>query len=47
MADKQWVSVIQYKGKTDNFTSEGNGPISAFVKGIREKYNLTPLLYLF
>ena len=31
---------IQYKGKIDNFTSEGNGPISAFVNGIRENYNL-------
>ena len=31
---------IQYKGKTNNFTSEGNGPISAFVNGIRENYNL-------
>ena len=31
---------IQYKGKIDHFTSEGNGPISAFVKGIRENYNL-------
>ena len=31
---------IEYKGKIDNFTSEGNGPISAFVNGIRENYNL-------
>ena len=31
---------IQYKGKIDNFTSEGNGPISAFVNGIRKNYNL-------
>ena len=31
---------IEYKGKKDNFTSEGNGPISAFVNGIRENYNL-------
>ena len=31
---------IQYKGKKDDFTSEGNGPISAFVNGIRENYNL-------
>ena len=31
---------IQYKGKIDNFTSEGNGPISAFVNGIRENYYL-------
>ena len=31
---------IQYKGKIDNFTSEGNGPISAFVNGIRENYNI-------
>ena len=31
---------LQYKGKIDNFTSEGNGPISAFVNGIRENYNL-------
>ena len=31
---------IQYKGKIDKFTSEGNGPISAFVNGIRENYNL-------
>ena len=31
---------IQYKGKIDNFNSEGNGPISAFVNGIRENYNL-------
>ena len=31
---------IQHKGKIDNFTSEGNGPISAFVNGIRENYNL-------
>ena len=31
---------IQYKGKIDDFTSEGNGPISAFVNGIRENYNL-------
>ncbi len=31
---------IQYEGKIDNFTSEGNGPISAFVNGIRENYNL-------
>ena len=31
---------IQYKGKIDNFTCEGNGPISAFVNGIRENYNL-------
>ena len=31
---------IQYKGEIDNFTSEGNGPISAFVNGIRENYNL-------
>ena len=31
---------IQYKGRIDNFTSEGNGPISAFVNGIRENYNL-------
>ncbi len=31
---------IQYKGKIDNFTGEGNGPISAFVNGIRENYNL-------
>ena len=31
---------IQYNGKIDNFTSEGNGPISAFVNGIRENYNL-------
>ena len=31
---------IEYNGKIDNFTSEGNGPISAFVNGIREKYNL-------
>ncbi len=31
---------IQYKGTIDNFTSEGNGPISAFVNGIRENYNL-------
>ena len=31
---------IQYKGKIGNFTSEGNGPISAFVNGIRENYNL-------
>ena len=31
---------IEYKGKNDNFTSEGNGPISALVNGIRENYNL-------
>ncbi len=31
---------IQFKGKIDNFTGEGNGPISAFVNGIRENYNL-------
>ncbi len=31
---------IEYKGKKDIFTSEGNGPISAFVNGIRENYNL-------
>ncbi len=31
---------IEYNGKIDNFTSEGNGPISAFVNGIRENYNL-------
>ncbi len=31
---------IQYNGRIDNFTSEGNGPISAFVNGIRENYNL-------
>ena len=31
---------IEFKGKKDNFTSEGNGPISAFVNGIRENYNL-------
>ena len=31
---------IEYEGKKDNFTSEGNGPISAFVNGIRENYNL-------
>ncbi len=31
---------IEYKGKKENFTSEGNGPISAFVNGIRENYNL-------
>ncbi len=31
---------IEYKGKKDNFTSEGNGPISAFVNGIRENFNL-------
>ncbi len=31
---------IQYKGKIDNFTSQGNGPISAFINGLRENYNL-------
>ena len=31
---------IQYKGKINNFSCEGNGPISAFVNGIRENYNL-------
>ena len=31
---------IEYNGKIDNFTSEGNGPISAFVNGIRANYNL-------
>ena len=31
---------IQYKQRIDNFTSEGNGPISAFVNGIRKNYNL-------
>ncbi len=31
---------IEYKGKKEHFTSEGNGPISAFVNGIRDNYNL-------
>ena len=31
---------LEYKGKKEPFTSEGNGPISAFVNGIRENYNL-------
>ena len=33
-------SEVEYNGETKIFTSEGNGPISAFVNGIRENYKL-------
>ncbi len=34
------TSEIDYDGKYKKFTSEGNGPISAFVNGMRDNYNL-------
>ncbi len=34
------TSEIEFKGNIKQFTSEGNGPISAFVNGIRENYDL-------
>ena len=34
------TSEIEFEGNLKKFTSEGNGPISAFVNGIRDNYDL-------